>query len=57
MVTYDLDDVRDIYTIKLNTTEYITATHTSKSESDKIYKIGDKVNISTKLAQAIYCTK
>jgi len=54
IVTYDVDN---IYTIKLNTTEYIALTHTSEPDSDKIFKIGKKGNINIILAQAIYCTK
>lgn len=57
IVTYDVDNIQNIYTIKLNTTEYIALTHTSEPDSDKIFKIGKKGNINIILAQAIYCTK
>lgn len=50
IVTYDVDNVQSIYTIKLNTTEYIVLTHTSEPDSNKIFKMGKKDNISIILA-------
>lgn len=54
IVTYDVDNVQNIYIIKINTTENIALTHTSgsgfRSDFDKIFKIGKKGNISTILA-------
>lgn len=50
IVTYDVDNVQNIYTIKLNTTEYIVLTHTSEHDSNKIFKMGKKDNISIILA-------
>lgn len=50
IVTYDVDNVQNIYTIKLNTTEYIVLTHTSELDSNKIFKMGKKDNISIILA-------
>ncbi|PQL23326.1 hypothetical protein VCHSUH04_02205 [Veillonella sp. T14073-2] len=46
IVTYDVDNVQNIYIIKINTTENIALTHTSgsvsRSDFDKIFKIGKK---------------
>ena len=50
IVTYDVENVQNIYTIKLNTTEYIALTHTSEPDSNKIFKMGKKDNISIILA-------